>query len=311
MGSQDILMENAVVHFKVASGAVRAVDQVSVRFEAGKITGLIGESGCGKSVLGLSILGLLPSYACFAGDIVYDGLHILSAPQKELRALRGRKIGFIPQSSADSLNPTRRIGSQLDEALRLVEKNAQRRRMRAVELLRGFGFDDPERILRAYPFELSGGMQQRALCAIGVCCSPRWVLADEPTKGLDKDLCQQAQEMLRSLHKFGADSMLVITHDLSFAENLCDIVAIMYAGQIVEMGEQVLKNPRHPYTQAYLSALPRNGMHPMAGAPPAPGYELPGCRFASRCPYVVERCRIECPDAYTGEAGMVRCFLHA
>ncbi|MCL2616599.1 MAG: ABC transporter ATP-binding protein, partial [Defluviitaleaceae bacterium] len=240
MSSQDIVIENAVVHFKVSAGFVRAVDRVSIRIEAGKITGLIGESGCGKSLLGLAILGLLPPYAYTSGDIVYDGLHIPSATQKELKVLRGRKIGFIPQSPADSLNPVRRIGSQLDEALSLVEKHAQSRRQLAEQLLRGFGFDNPARILRSYPFELSGGMQQRALCAIGVCCSPQWVLADEPTKGLDQALCHQVRETLLSLSNFGVDSMFVITHDLDLAENLCDVIAIMYAGQIVEMGEQVL-----------------------------------------------------------------------
>ena len=311
MAGQDIFINNAEVHFRVASGVVRAIDQVSVRFVAGKITGLIGESGCGKSILGLSILGLLPPYAHVTGDILYGGMHILSASRKELRALRGRNIGFIPQSPAESLNTVRRVGSQLDEALRLVEKNSERRWQRALDLLRGFGFGDPERIMRAYPFELSGGMQQRVLCAIGVCCSPNWVMADEPTKGLDKALCDQVRETLLSLRSFGVDSMLVITHDLDLAENLCDVIAIMYAGQIVEIGERVLENPRHPYTQAYLSALPRNGMRPIDGIPPAPWDEFPGCRFAPRCGYATGRCRMECPGAYTGASGMVRCFQYA
>ena len=307
----NIHIHNFTVHFKVPSGEVYAADHISIELQSGKITGLIGESGCGKSVLGLSVLGLLPPYAKVSGDIEFDGIHPLTASEKELRMLRGRKIGLIPQSPSESLNPVRRIGSQLDETLRLVEKNAFTRKKIAKKLLGSFGFENPARIMSAYPFELSGGMQQRVLCAIGVSCSPKWILADEPTKGLDATLCDQVCDTLLGLKKWGVESMLIITHDLALAEKLCDCVAVMYAGEILEIGENVLQNPLHPYTKAFLSSLPQNGMHPMAGTPPKPGDYFAGCKFAPRCPQHTEICVEQRPKPIVADDTMVRCFLYA
>ncbi len=309
--TNDIVIRDAVVHFAVSGGTVKAVDHVSVTFPSGQITGLIGESGCGKSVLGLSILGLLPSYAKVSGDIFYRGRNLAKASVKELRALRGREIGLIPQNPADSLNPVRRIGSQLDEALMLVDQNAKSCRQKAHKLLESFGFDEPDRILRSYPFALSGGMQQRVLCAIGISCSPRWVLADEPTKGLDQALREQVYETLSTVKQQGVDGMLVITHDLTLTKKLCDCVSVMYGGEILEMGKDVLDTPLHPYTRAFVSSLPENGLNPMAGAPPAPGDIFTGCKFAPRCSQCGDRCRVERPDAYRHGERMVRCFLYA
>ena len=188
---KNITIENLNVYFKVTDGFVRAVDDISVIFKRGQITGLIGESGCGKSVLGLSLLGLLPAYAQTSGRVHYENQDIMQASLKELRALRGRKIGLIPQNPGDSLNPVRKIWPQMDEVLALVEKDKKKRKEAARELLTSFGFTDPGRILDSYPFELSGGMQQRVLCALGIACSPTWILADEPTKGLDLGLREQ------------------------------------------------------------------------------------------------------------------------
>jgi len=309
--SNDIIIQNTTVHFAVSSVSVKAVDHVSATFRSGQITGLIGESGCGKSVLGLAILGLLPSYAQVSGDIFYCGINTVKASLRQLRTLRGRKIGLIPQNPNDSLNPVRRIGVQLDEALMIVDKNKKSRRLKAESLLKSFGFDDPGRILRAYPFELSGGMQQRVLCAIGISCSPRWVLADEPTKGLDIDLREQVCQTLSSLKLHGVNGMIVITHDLVLAEKLCNCVAVMYSGEILEMGQDVLKIPLHPYTQAFLDSLPQNGMKPMLGIPPVPGESINGCKFATRCSHRTARCTTEKPDSYKHGARMVRCFLYA
>ena len=311
MTDEDILFNDVYVHFRVPAGSVRAVDGVSTRFAARHITGLIGESGCGKSVLGLSILGLLPPYAHISGDIRLGDHAVTGAKPRALRALRGREVGLIPQSPGESLNPVRRIGSQLEEALSLAEPNRKQRQQRALSLLRDFGFKDPAHILRAYPFQLSGGMQQRVLCAIGVCCAPSWVLADEPTKGLDEALCRQVEETLSGLGDFGVQSMLIITHDLHLAASLCDTVAVMYGGQIVEMGSNILTNPRHPYTRAFLESLPENGMQPMPGRPPAPGDNLPGCKFAPRCPHASERCKTTPPDIIRHNNSQVRCFLYA
>ncbi|MHB8072831.1 ABC transporter ATP-binding protein [Desulfosporosinus fructosivorans] len=309
--SNDIVLQDATVHFAVSSGSVQAVDHVFATFYSGQITGLIGESGCGKSILGLAILGLLPSSAQVGGDIFYGGINIVKASPQQLRSLRGRKIGLIPQNPGDSLNPVRRIGVQLDEALMIVEKNLKHRRLKADSLLRSFGFSDPERILRSYPFELSGGMQQRVLCAIGISCSPGWVLADEPTKGLDRDLREQVYETLFSMRLQGVDGMIVITHDLVLAEKLCDCVAVMYSGEILEMGQDVLKTPLHPYTQAFLDSLPRNGMKPMPGRPPQPGESFAGCKFEPRCRHSTRRCRVEKPASFQRGSRIVRCFLYA
>lgn len=307
----DIILKDVSVYFQVSNGFVRAVDQVSATFQRGEITGLIGESGCGKSILSLAILGLLPPYAQVQGDIFYQGVNLAQASLKELRALRGREISLIPQNPGDSLNPVRKIGVQLAEALEITGEDRNTRQLKAESLLRSFGFDDPKRILGAYPFELSGGMQQRVLCALGIACTPQWVLADEPTKGLDLALREQVYENLLTVKNHGVEGMLVITHDLVLAEKLCDNVAIMYSGEIVEMGEDVLQEPLHPYTQAFLQALPQRGMEPLSGSPPTPWDNLPGCKFAPRCNRCIDRCTLEKPEAYVRGKRIVRCFLYA
>lgn len=298
-----IEMTDVCVTFLLPGSSIRAVDGVTARFPGGKITGIIGESGCGKSVLGLAVLGLLPPYGKVEGTLKLDGT--------ELRGRRplGTEIGLIPQNPSESLNPARTVAAHLWEALLPLGLTRAQRKEKSVQLLRDFGFRDPSRILRAYPHELSGGMQQRVLCAIGAACSPRWILADEPTKGLDRDLRCQVQENLLALRRQGVESMLVITHDLPLARELCDGLAVMYAGQILEMGVGVLDSPRHPYTRAFLDALPENGFVPMKGVAPRAGQRLEGCAFAPRCPYVTRRCMEERPQAYETEDGRkVRCF---
>lgn len=307
----DIIIENLNVYFKVAHGYVRAVDDVSVSFKSGQITGLIGESGCGKSVLGLSLLGLLPSYAESSGQIFHQGMDIMQASIEELRLLRGRQIGLIPQNPGDSLNPVRKIWPQLNEILAFLEKDRKKRKLMARELLESFGFSDPERILSSYPFELSGGMQQRVLSAMGIASSPDWVLADEPSKGLDLELREQVYENLLKVRESGVEGMLLITHDLVMAEKICDQAAIMYSGQIVESGSDLLENPLHPYTRAFLAALPENGLQPLAGQAPAPWEDPPGCKFASRCPKAFDVCFQKRPDQYNLGERKVRCFLYA
>ncbi|WP_032123025.1 ABC transporter ATP-binding protein [Clostridium amazonitimonense] len=307
----DIVLQNTTVEFDISSGAVKAVDNVTATFYGGQITGLIGESGCGKSVLAHAILGMLPSYAKLEGNILYGDKNIASASTKEMRSLRGKEIGLIPQNPGDSLNPVRRIEAQLDEALLVADENPKRRKNKAESLLRSFGFDNVKRIFSSYPFELSGGMQQRVICTIGVACSPRWVLADEPTKGLDIDLRKQVYDTLEMIKNKSVQGMIVITHDLVLAEKLCQCIAVMYSGEIVEMGKDVLKTPLHPYTKGFLASLPENGMHPMKGISPKPGDKSFGCKFAPRCSYCTERCINEKPEQYEYEGRIVRCFLYA
>lgn len=304
-------MRDASVYFLAPKEIVRAVAGVTARFEEGKITGLIGESGCGKSVLGQAILGMLPPYAKVQGEVCFEGINTFRASAKKMRAIRREKIGVIPQNPAESLNPVRRVGSQFREALALVEKDAKRRQARAEELLEAMGFEDTARIMRAYPFELSGGMQQRVLCAIGVCCSPAWVLADEPTKGLDAELCGQVTKSLLGLRQLGVRSMFVITHDFLLAGRLCEEIAVMYGGEILEKGPDILKAPLHPYTQALLRSMPQNGMHRIEGTPPYPGSMLFGCTFFPRCPKRMRICEEQRPPICVAGNATVRCCLYA
>lgn len=310
--SQDIRVKNAKVYFPVATGYVRAVDRVSVTFESGEITGLIGESGCGKSVLGMYLLGLLPDYAEKEGEIWYKDRDLEKLSAKERRRIRGRELGLIPQNPGDSLNPVRRIKGQIQEALNLVKADGQEMNTTG-KLLERFGFlqEQIPRVERSYPFELSGGMQQRAVAAMGVASCPSWILADEPSKGLDMTLREQMYDTLRRVREQDIDGMIIITHDLVLAEKLCDQVAVMYAGQILEKGHDVLKNPLHPYTRGLLDSLPERGMHPMTGIAPAPGEELKGCRFAKRCPKATQRCFQEEPEEQDLSGQKVRCFLYA
>lgn len=303
-----MMIHELSVTFHLPEGDVCAVDNVSACFPEGKITGLIGESGCGKSVLGLSVLGLLPSYASVRGKILLEG-NLMEA--RTARRSLGTVIGLIPQNPSDSLNPSRTVKAHLQEALLPLRLSRKQRDEKASELLAAFGFSDPQRILRSYPHELSGGMQQRVLCAIGSACSPRWILADEPTKGLDRDLRSQVQDTLLAMRTQGVESMLIITHDLPLARAVCDTIAVMYAGQIAEFGPDVLQRPLHPYTQAFLAALPENGFQSIPGVAPAAGVRLPGCPFAPRCSVAEPRCHRELPPVCSPDSGrIVRCFQY-
>lgn len=327
----NLRIENAVVYFKVKDGTVKAVDHVTATFYAGEITGLIGESGCGKSVLGMAILGLLPEYAQVEGGIWLEGQNLFALKPGQMRRLRGRKIGLIPQNPADSFNPVRRIGGQIEEGLQVGADRQKKAERRGAELkkselwqvqskggspkglLQEFGFDqaDADRVARSYPFELSGGMLQRAAAAMGTASQPEWILADEPSKGLDETLRRQLYQTLLQVKERGAKGMLIITHDLELAVTLCDRLAVMYSGEIVEMGKNILTDPKHPYTQGLIASLPQNGMHPMKGSAPAPWEHITGCKFAARCPHASKCCLEKKPESYPLSDRIVRCFLYA
>lgn len=306
---EHLRIEDAVVYFPVRSGTVKAVDHVTATFYAGEITGLIGESGCGKSVLGMAVLGLLPAYAQVEGGVWLEGQNLFALKPGQMRRLRGRKIGLIPQNPADSFNPVRRIKGQIGEGLRIGAVRAGS----PEGLLREFGFgrEDADRVARAYPFELSGGMLQRAAAAMGTASQPEWIIADEPSKGLDEALRRQLYQTLLLVKERGAKGMLIITHDLELAATLCDRLAVMYSGEIVETGKNILTDPRHPYTQGLLASLPQNGMQPMKGSAPAPGEQMAGCKFAARCPHAMARCFEQKPEGYPLSDRIVRCFLYA
>ena len=300
----DFELENLVVHFPAEGGFVKAVDNVTVKFAKGTYTAIVGESGCGKSVLGQGILGILPENIHKSGQLKYLEYNLL---EQLPEGYHGRIIGIVPQNPSESMNPIRCIKKQM---LDVVGNDS--RAMEHIEAsLKSFGLDDTQRVLASYPFELSGGMQQRVLCAMSMLKKPEWILSDEPTKGLDETTAEVVYENLQHIKEEYDCGMVIITHDIQLAKKLCDKIAVMYAGQILEFGSNVLDNPMHPYTKAFVASLPENGFEPMEGKAPAPGDDLQGCKFAPRCKFSAEKCFKECPkESFVGDT-MVRCFLYA
>ena len=310
----DIEIRQLSVWFDTAQGPVKAVDGLSTTFRAGQISGVIGESGSGKSVMGMSLLRLLPNTARVTGECWFGGQELYSMPLRELRKLRGAAIGLIPQNPNASLDPVMKLKKQLTEAIIAHGgKGKKGAEARAAELLRQFGFEEPERILGQYAFQMSGGMNQRLVSALGLACQPGWVIADEPTKGLDAVLRNQVYAVLRQVYTELHSSMIVITHDLGLARKLCDDIRVLYMGQIIEQGtaEEVMEHPRHPYTAGLIHALPGRGMVPI---PPPDSERLAhrGCPFYPRCAQAMARCGAERPgDMERPGGGKVRCFLYA
>lgn len=249
------------VDFVLSDRRIQVLSDLSVSFAKNKITGIIGESGSGKSVLGMAMLGILPPYAEVKGDFFFEGSKFLYQ-SGEQRGLPGKYLGLIPQNPEQALNPSRKIKKQLYEALSVKYKKCIIV-SKAENILRRMGFSDPKKILNSYPYELSGGMQQRVLSAISVCCEPKWIIADEPTKGLDPGLCTQVADTLVQLKNFGVEGIIVITHDIHLAETICDEILVMYRGRVVERGENVIQSPQHPYTIALFDSMPERLLKPI------------------------------------------------
>jgi peptide/nickel transport system permease protein len=291
------------IEFDTESGPARVVDEASFDVERGQIVGLVGESGCGKTVSSLAVLRLLssPPAHIVGGSIRFDGRELLDADFDEMRRIRGREISMVFQDPLASLDPTFTIGSQLMEAMRLHEKlSRSAARARAVELLKSVHIPDPERRLSAYPHQLSGGMRQRVMIAMALSCWPRLLIADEPTTALDVTIQAQIVELLQELRESMDLAVLFVTHDLALISELSDEIAVMYAGEVVEQAPtaQLFARPRHPYTAALLAASPearavsataRPSL--LAGHVPQAGQFPAGCRFHPRCPYVEDACR--------------------
>ncbi|HIZ94539.1 MAG TPA: ABC transporter ATP-binding protein [Candidatus Flavonifractor avicola] len=310
----DISIRHLSVCFETSAGPVYAVNDLSTTFRAGRISGVIGESGSGKSVMGMSLLRLLPNTARISGECWFGDQELCSMPLRELRKLRGAAIGLIPQNPGASLDPVMKLKRQLSEAITAHRRQGRREAERqAAELLRRFGFEEPEGILDQYAFQMSGGMNQRLVSALGLACQPGWVIADEPTKGLDAVLRNQVYAVLRQVYTELHSSMIVITHDLGLARKLCDDIRVLYMGRIIEQGtaEEVMEHPRHPYTAGLIHALPGRGMVPI---PPPDSERLAhrGCPFYPRCARAMARCGVERPgDLERPGGGKVRCFLYA
>jgi len=293
-------------HFATGAGVVRAVDDVSWDVEAGETVALVGESGCGKSVSALSIMRLVaePAGRVVGGQILFKGRDLLQLGEEEMRHVRGREIGMIFQEPMTSLNPVLTIGRQLTEGLEIhLGMAPAAARTRAVELLGLVGIPDGERRLRQYPHQFSGGMRQRMMIAMALACEPALVLADEPTTALDVTIQAQILELMKGLSRRLGVAMLMITHNLGVVARYADRVNVMYAGRIIERGtaEEIYANPRHPYTLGLLNSVPRLDepirakLDPIEGQPPDLTRLPPGCAFAPRCVFRVERCEKEVP----------------
>lgn len=299
-------LEKLYVYFPVVEGTVKAVDGISISFTPHTYTAIVGESGCGKSVLGQAILGILPPNVQKQGAVYFQECNLLETLPDDYY---GKIMGVVPQNPSESLNPIRTIKKQMLDALGVTASAKQEELLK--EKLRFFGLEDVERVLAAYPHELSGGMQQRVLCAMSLLRNPSWILADEPTKGLDSETSEIVYENLLKIKEAGQCGMIIITHDIELARRLCDNIAVMYSGQILEYGNKVLENPKHPYTQAFVAALPENGFEPLEGMAPSPKENIVGCKFAARCKQCSARCLQERPQEFVTDGTMVRCFLYA
>ena len=300
-----LAIENLTVSFRTDGGVVRVVEDVTFSLARGKTLGLVGESGCGKSVTAQTIMRLLPmppaKIEC--GHVLLDGEDLATAPERRLRALRGDRIAMIFQEPMTSLNPVFTVGEQIAEALRLHRQMSRAEaRAKAVEALAAVGIGSPERRIGQYPHELSGGLRQRVMIAMALVCEPAVLIADEPTTALDVTVQAQILELLNRLQRELGLAILLITHDLGVVAEICDEVSVMYAGRIVEQGRAsaVLDMPRHPYTAGLLASSPRRArrgerLTTIAGTVPPPGARSTGCSFAGRCPRALPRCSAERP----------------
>lgn len=297
-------VSNLKVNFNTEAGIVRAVDGVSFTIERGETLGLVGESGCGKSVTALSLLRLIPAPPgkIVDGEVLWEGRDLLKLDLPELIRLRGQEISSIFQEPLTSFNPVQKVGPQISEVLKIhTELEPLQIRERALEMLNRVGIVDPERSYEAYPHELSGGMRQRAMIAMALVCGPQLVIADEPTTALDVTIQAQILDLLSELQIESKMSVLLITHNLGIVAGNAQKVAVMYAGRIVEWApvRELFKNPLHPYTTGLLASIPKiNQQEPLIAIPgmiPDPLHLPTGCHFEPRCPKAMERCRHEYP----------------
>jgi len=316
-------VKNLSTHFFTDSGVVKAVDNITYDIQEGETLGLVGESGCGKSVSALSLLRLIPTPPgrIVGGEVIFEGENVLHMDEAKMRTVRGNRISMIFQEPMTSLNPSLTIERQLTESLEL-HKNmiGTQARERAIDLLTMVGIPDAGSRLQDYPHQFSGGMRQRVMIAIGLSCDPRLLIADEPTTSLDVTIQAQILELMQSLSKTLGTAILMITHNLGVVARFAHRVNVMYAGRIIESGTaaEIYANPKHPYTLGLLASVPRldeprkEKLIPIQGMPPDL-IELPvGCPFRPRCTYVVDKCSEEYPPLTTvADAHLSACWESA
>lgn len=328
--ARDIVMQiqDLRTYFYTDYGVVKAVDGVSITFERGKVVGVVGESGCGKSVTALTTMQLIsqPPGKIVGGHIYYyprDGRVVditqLRPNSREMRQLRGKELAMIFQEPMTSLTPVYTIGEQICEKLLVHERMSKKEAMqRAVEMLEKVGIPDPERRVNEYPHQMSGGMRQRAVIAIALSCNPSFIIADEPTTALDVTIQAQILTLLQDLQAEFNSTIMLITHDLGVVGEMADEVVVMYMGKVVEHSDvrTIFHEPKHPYTIGLFRSIPLIGMRgrakltPITGSLPNP-YELPeGCLFAPRCPHAMEQCRVEPPLREIENGHEVKCWLY-
>ncbi len=307
------------LHFRTYAGVVRALNGINLEVYRREILGLVGETGCGKSLTGLSILGLIPEGGeVVSGEILFDGEDLLTKPESYLQEIRGARVAMIFQDPGASLNPLFTVGQQIEMIMQRHEGGDQKRiRQRALEMLHTVELPDPARILGTYPHELSGGMKQRVSIAIALSCGADLLIADEPTTDLDVTVQAQILDLLRRLRDREGVAILMITHDLAVVAELCQRVAVLYAGQVVEVGrvDDILQQAKHPYTRALLKASPRRDsrgepLEAIPGDVPSGLQTLESCSFRPRCLEVMDVCDQRPPRVCVGEGHTVACFLY-
>ncbi len=317
----DVILEVEDLHTYCFTrwGVVKAVDGVSFSLREGEALGIVGESGCGKTMTALSLLRLLPRPVAriVKGSIRLQGENLLDKSEREMRGIRGRRISMILQDPQTSLNPVFTIGNQLIEALKIHHDDGRRSLVRrAIDGLKRVRVAAPERRVQDYPHQMSGGMKQRVVGAIAISCEPRIIIADEPTTALDVTIQAQYLRLLREIQEATNLALIFITHDFGIVAKMCDRVIVMYAGRPVESGpvRDIFNRPSHPYTQALLHSVPSMDddvarLYSIGGQPPAL-WDLPeGCRFAARCAYVEDRCLKEYPPAFAvGDGHTAACW---
>lgn len=296
-----------------------SVDHVSFHVDQGEVVCIVGESGCGKSVTSLSIMGLLgKGGAVIDGSVLFDGKNLLTMKEKELDQIRGDELTMIFQDPLTSLNPVFTVGSQIMESIRIhMHLPKEQARMRAIELLTKVGMPDAENVIKKYPHTLSGGMRQRVMIAMALSCNPKLLIADEPTTALDVTIQAQIMKQLKELQQEKNMSMILITHDIGLVANTADRVIVMYAGQIIEEGtaEDIFSNPKHPYTQALLNTVPTirddesRQLQAIPGMVPESYDDIKGCRFAMRCPYRRQECAKRQEDYAFGDGHVAKCIV--
>lgn len=324
MDNKKVLLEMKDVHigFPSRHGVLPAVDGVSLKIYEGEVVGVVGESGSGKSVLSQSILRLLEhdSEVEYSGEMLFQGKDLFKLSLEEMRKIRGNDISVIFQNPLTSLSPVHTIAKQLSEVL-ILHKGMKKpeARERSIELLKMTGIPAPDNVMKKYPFELSGGMQQRVMIAMALACEPKLLIADEPTTALDVTIQEQILNLILELNKKSGTSVLFITHDMGVVNQICDKVKVMYLGQAVEeaTSDVIFKHPIHPYTRGLLSCIPTLSSDPNADLPTIEGSvpplsEVPvGCHFSTRCPYVDDECVKTQPDRVdVGSEHFVKCWKY-